>query len=147
MVYVGSDHRGFQLKKEILDYVSKRGYQVADLGTDSEEPVDYPIIAEEVAKKVVEDLNNRGVILCGSGVGVCIVANKIDGIRAAQAWDPEIAKAARNDDNINVLCLAAEHTETEQAKKIVEKFLDTSFGGAERFNRRIKEIRDIEKEN
>lgn len=147
MIYLGSDHRGFQLKREIYDYLSKKGYQVGDLGTDSEEPVDYPVIAEKVARKVKEDPNNRGVIMCGSGVGVCIVANKIDGIRAAQAWDPEVAKAARNDDNINVLCLSADYTETETASKIVQKFLDTSFGGAERFNRRIKEIGEIEKDH
>ncbi len=147
MIYIGSDHRGFQLKKELSDYLVKKGYQTADLGTDSEEPVDYPLIAEKVAKKVKEDLNNRGIIICGSGAGVCIVSNKIDGIRAAQAWSPEVATAARNDDNVNVLCLSADHTDADISKKIVQKFLDTSFGGAERFNRRIKEIGEIEKEN
>ena len=87
------------------------------------------------------------IIICGSGAGVCIVSNKIDGIRAAQAWSPEVATAARNDDNVNVLCLSADHTDADISKKIVQKFLDTSFGGAERFNRRIKEIGEIEKEN
>ncbi|MDP3741245.1 MAG: RpiB/LacA/LacB family sugar-phosphate isomerase [bacterium] len=147
MIHIGSDHRGFQLKRDLYDYLVKKGYQVSDLGTDSEEPIDYPVIAEKVGRKVKEDPNNRGIVICGSGVGVCIVANKIDGIRAAQAWDPEVAKAARNDDNINVLCLSADYTETEAAEKITQKFLDTSFGGAERFNRRIKEITDLEKDN
>lgn len=144
MVYLGGDHHGFQLKLELMQYLTGRGYQVEDLGTDSEEPADYPVIAAKVGKKVAEDPNNRGILMCASGAGVCIAANKIRGIRAAQAWEPEIAKAARNDDNINILCIAADRIDTEDAKPIVQKFLDTSFGGAERFNRRIKQITELE---
>ncbi|KKW28670.1 MAG: Ribose 5-phosphate isomerase [Parcubacteria group bacterium GW2011_GWA2_52_8] len=91
-----------------------------------------------------EDPNNRGVLLCGSGAGVCIAANKIRGVRAAQAWDPEVARLARNDDNINVVCLGADRISADDAKPIVKKFLSTSFGGAERFTRRIKQITELE---
>src|SRR3989344_9297416 len=104
MIYIGADHRGFKLKRELFDYLIGKGYRVVDVGTDSEESVDYPIIAEKVTRKVAEDPNNRGIIVCGTGGGVCIVANKSKGILAAEAWNPEVAKAARNDDNINVLC-------------------------------------------
>jgi len=144
MVYVGADHRGFVLKGELIDFLKKQGYQVKDVGTSSEEPVDYPEIAETVGKKVAEDPNNRGVLLCGSGAGVCIAANKIRGVRAAQAWDPEVARLARNDDNINVVCLGADRISADDAKLIVKKFLSTSFGGAERFTRRIKQITELE---
>ena len=144
MVYVGADHRGFILKGEMIDYLKKQGYQVKDLGTNSEEPVDYPEIAKKVGAEVAGDPNTRGVLLCGSGAGVCIAANKINGIRAAQAWDPEVARLARNDDNINVLCLGADRISSDDAKPIVQKFLSTSFGGAERFNRRLKQIQELE---
>ncbi len=147
MIYLGADHRGFKLKGQLLQYLKKRGYQVTDLGTNSEEPVDYPLIAKKVARKVAEDPNNRGVLLCGSGAGVCIVANKISGIRAAQAWNQKVAEAARHDDNVSVLCLAADAHTPEEVKKITQTFLDTSFGGEERYKRRLKEIREIEKEN
>ena len=128
----------------MIDYLKKQGYQVKDLGTNSEEPVDYPEIAKKVGAEVAGDPNNRGVLLCGSGAGVCIAANKINGIRAAQAWDPEVARLARNDDNINVLCLGADRISSDDAKPIVQKFLSTSFGGAERFNRRLKQIQELE---
>jgi ribose 5-phosphate isomerase B len=147
MIYLGADHNGFQLKTDLCQYLAGRGYQTTDLGTNSEEPVDYPLIAKAVAKKVVEDPNNRGILICATGAGVCIAANKINGVRAAQAWDPEVAKAARNDDNVNILCLSASYTSSEDAFAIVKKFLDTSFGGAERFNRRIQQIFELEKEN
>ena len=147
MIYIGADHRGYKLKTELFEYLVGKGYRVVDVGTNSEESVDYPLIAEKVSKKVAEDPNNRGIIVCGSGAGVCIVANKTKGILAAEAWKPEVAKAARNDDNVNVLCLPADHITHEDAKQISQVFLDTSFGGEDRYKRRISEIRDVEKEN
>lgn len=147
MIYIGADHRGFKAKEILKKYLQDRGYQVVDVGTRSPESVDYPLIAEKVGHKVVEDLNNRGVLLCGSGAGVCIAANKIDGVRAAEAWNVEIARSARSDDNANVLCLAADEANLEDMKKIIQVFLDTSFFSAERHKRRLKEIQDLEKEN
>lgn len=147
MIYIGADHKGFQLKGELYQNLAGRGYQITDMGADSEEPIDYPDIAKRVAIRVIEDPNNRGILICSTGAGMCIAANKIRGARAAQAWDSEIAKACRNDDNINILCLSSDRTSFEQASEIVKKFLDTSFGGAERFNRRIQKIIDLENEN
>lgn len=145
MVYLGADHRGYEIKEKLREYLISRGYQVSDLGTDSKEPVDYPIIAEKVARKVAEDPNNRGILLCGSGAGVCIVANKFKGIRAAVAWRPEIAKTIRYDDNVNVLCLPADELSCEEVEETAQRFLNTSFGGDERYRKRLKEIEEIEK--
>ncbi len=147
MIYLGADHRGYKAKTKLFDYLLGRGYQVTDMGTNSEEPVDYPLIAAKVGEKVVEDLNNRGILLCGSGDGVCIVANKIKGVRAALAWNKEVAMSVRNDDNANILCLGADQLAEDEIREITQTFLDTSFGGQERYNRRIKEISDLEKEN
>lgn len=147
MIYLGADHRGFKLKGEILNYLKERGYAATDLGTNSEEQVDYPVIGEKVARAVLGDPNNRGILICGSGAGVCIVANKIKGVRAAEAWNKDIAAAARNDDNANVLCLSADSLSIEAVKPIIQVFLDTSFGGEERYKRRLKQIEDIENKN
>ncbi len=145
MIYLGADHRGYKLKQELYAYLKMRGFMVEDLGTRSEQPVDYPRIAEKVARKVVEDPNNRGILLCGSGAGVCIVANKIPGILGAAAWDLTQIKAIRSDDNINLLCLASDYLSSDQARELTQVFLDTSFSGAPRHNRRLKEIREIER--
>src|SRR5438552_2218176 len=102
MIYLGADHRGFKHKEKLKTFLMEQGYQVTDLGTESEEAVDYPLIAQKVSKKVTEDYNNRGILICGSGVGVCIAANKTKGIRAGSAWTPEVARSARADDNVNV---------------------------------------------
>lgn len=145
MIYLGADHRGFKHKEKLKSFLEEQGYQVTDLGTDSEDSVDYPIIAEKVVKKVVEDLNNRGILLCGSSVGVCIAANKFKGIRAGSAWTEEVAKSARADDNTNVLCLAADDISVEDTKQIARAFLNTSFRGEERHKRRIAQIDEMEK--
>ena len=147
MIYIGADHRGFKLKQELAAYLEDRGYKVADVGTTSEEAADYPMISEKAAKKVKEDLNNRGVLICGSGAGVCITANKLKGIRAAVAWNEKMAKSLRNDDNANILCLAADYLTADDAKTITQAFLDTSFGGEARYKRRLEEIKTIEQEN
>lgn len=145
MVYLGADHRGFKLKAGLLVYLREKGYKVIDVGPLRQEPDDdYPIYTEKAARKVVEDPNNRGILICGSGAGVCIGANKIKGIRAAVAWNPEIAKAVRHDDNANVLCLAADFTDLEQAQTIVQNFLDASFGGEEKYKKRLREIANLE---
>ena len=145
--YLGADHRGYRLKEKLKEHLVSRGFLVTDMGTHSEESVDYPIFAEKVARGVLEDPNNKGILFCGSGAGVCIAANKVKGIRAAVAWDPKIARVARNDDNINVLCLASDSTDLEVAKVISKTFLDTSFAGEERYRRRAKQIKAIEEKN
>lgn len=144
MIYIGADHGGFKQKEKLIEYLRGRGYKVEDMGTDSENPVDYPLIAARTAKKVLEDPNNRGILLCRNGVGMSIAANKIKGVRAAQAWTEDIARTARNDDNANILCLAADFMSPKEAQETTQKFLDTSFAGHERYKRRIGQIEQIE---
>lgn len=147
MIYLGADHRGYKQKNELKKFLDEQGYQVEDLGTDSEKSVDYPLIAKKVAQKVSDDLNNRGILICGSSAGVCIVANKIKGVRAASAWTEEVARSARADDNVNVLCLAADDLNVEDAKQIARAFLNTSFRSEDRHKRRLAQIEEIEKGN
>ena len=107
---------------------------------------DYPIYAKKVTESMVKP-EDRGILVCGSGVGADVVANKFDGIRSGLAISKEQIRAARNDDNINVLALASNFISEEEAKEIVKTFLDTEFAEEERFNRRLKEVSEIEKKN
>lgn len=141
-LYIGADHRGFQLKEELV----KELPGIEDLGTESEEPVDYPVIAEKIANAVVES-RGQGILLCGSGQGACIAANKVDGVRAAQAWDVKTARSARHDDDANILCLGADDLDALNALKIIKTFLRASFDPAARRKRRLKEIKELEEEN
>src|SRR3990167_4766828 len=100
MIYLGADHRGYELKGKLKSFLADSGFIAEDLGTHSTESVDYPLIAHEVGRKVVEDPYNRGIVICGSGAGVCIASNKLQGIRAGVAWNEHVAKTMRNDDNI-----------------------------------------------
>ena|SRR3989344_222622 len=147
MIYLGADHRGFKHKETLKKFLDEQGYQVTDMGTDSEKSVDYPIVAEKVSNKVSEDLNNRGILICGSSAGVCIAANKVNGIRAASAWTAEVARSARADDNVNILCLAADDISPDDTKEIARAFLNTSFRSEDRYKRRIAQIEEIEKGN
>ncbi len=146
MIYLGADHRGFKLKEKLKRHLLDNGYQLVDVGTDSEESVDYPLIAKKVALGVREDLNNRGILLCGSGVGVCIVANKFKGIRAGEARDEKNTIHSRSADNINVLCLPADDLSEAETKNITKLFLDTAFSGEDRYKRRLQQVEEIEKE-
>jgi len=149
IIYLGSDHRGFKLKETIKEYLTLSGYTVRDLGNDHYElDDDYPDFASRVAEKVVTDpTGSRGILFCGSGVGVSIVANKYQGIRSALVFSPDQAYASRNDDDTNVLSLAADCLEPEQAKKIVSVWLQTPFSKEEKNKRRIKKISDIEQKS
>jgi ribose 5-phosphate isomerase B len=146
MVYIGSDHRGVEIKEELKKFLESRGIEFKDLGIDNADlEDDYPDIASSVAAEVQKDLvHNKGILLCGSGQGVCIVANKFKGIRAALAWNISVAQQSRVDDDVNVLCLSADHLSAEDVSDIVEAFLQTPFSGEERHLRRIDKIRSIE---
>ena len=147
MIYLAADHRGFQLKEKIKLWLDEWGYDYEDVGAFELDPSDdYPIYAKKVAESIVES-EDRGILVCGSGVGVDEVANKFDGIRSGLAINKEQIYSARNDDNINVLALASDFTSEEEAKEIIKTFLDTEFADEERFNRRLKEVGDIEEEN
>lgn len=147
MIFLAADHRGFQLKGKIKEWLTEWGYDYEDLGAFELDPADdYPVYAKKVAESMDES-DDRGILVCGSGVGVDEVANKFDGIRSGLAISKEQIRAARNDDNINVLALASDFISEDEAKEIVKTFIDTEFADEERFNRRLKEVEDIEEDN
>lgn len=142
MLYLGADHRGFQLKEEIKKFLAERKYQFEDKGNFVYDPNDdYTDFAKLVAEKVSEKTEeNKGVLVCGSGVGVDIVANKFHGVRSALADDVATAKQAREHDNTNVLSLPADEVDFELAKKIITVWLETPFSKGEKYKRRISKI-------
>ena len=146
-VYIGADHRGFAMKEGLIAWLQQQGHNVEDMGaTEFTEGDDYPDYAMLVAKKVAEDTeNNRGILLCGSGVGVAVAANKVAGVRAALIYDVEIAKAARNDDDINILALGSDFISLEEAQAVAATFLSIPFSGSERHARRVGKITETEK--
>ena len=146
-IYLGSDHRGFKLKELIESQLKAHGHVVHDLGNDHyDETDDYPEFAHRVAEKVsANPASFRGIVLCGSGVGVDIVANKFDGIRSALVSSVEQAFASRNDDDANVLALASDYLTPKQAQSIVKVWLETPFSEDERHKRRLVEIEELEK--
>lgn len=140
-IYVGGDHAGFEVKSQLCDYLEKEGYKVTDLGCFSPEPCDYPDIAREVSEKVLEVQGSFGIVICGSGVGMAIAANKVRGIRAVLATDENLAETSRRHNNANVLALGARIIDLEKMKKITDKFLTTSFEtGEERHVRRVEKL-------
>ena len=142
-IAIGSDHGGFIMKEELKEYLKEKGYDVTDCGTYSEESIDYPDIAMETAKKIISKENELGVLLCGTGIGISIAANKIDGIRAALCTDCYCAKMARNHNDANVLCMGGRVIDTDTAVKLADIFLNTPFEGGRHINR-VCMIKDIE---
>ena len=138
-IYIGNDHAGYDLKEDIKTWIKEQGIDVEDMGSYSDESVDYPDFAHEVAHRVEGDRGSLGVLICGSGNGVAMAANKHAGIRAALAWQPDIASLARQHNNANVLCLPARFISSETAKEIVESFLQAEFEGG-RHERRVNKI-------
>ncbi len=145
-IYLGADHQGFRLKEDIKAFLKETGYEIFDAGNIDEVPEDdYPDFAVKVAEKVnLDPVQGRGILVCGSGIGMDIVANKFDKVRSALVATPEQAFAARNDDDTNVLSLSAHSLNTELAKKIVSVWLQTPFSDDERHRRRLNKIRHIE---
>jgi ribose 5-phosphate isomerase B len=143
-IAVGSDHAGFSLKERVRPLLEDAGHEVVDVGTDSEESTDYPLYAAEAARMVGEGDADRAVLCCGSGVGVSIVANKVDGVRAVNAHDPDEAEMSRRHNDANVLALAGRRLEEGDAQEIVERFLATEFEGG-RHGRRVDQISAVER--
>lgn len=140
-IYIGADHRGFALKEYIRNYLVIDGHAVEDCGnTVHDESDDYPDFAHAVAERVANEAGARGIVICGGGAGVAIAANKTRGIRAAVAITAAQARAARSDEDVNVIAIAADHTEYDEARDIVEAFLLTPFLDEERHMRRIGKI-------
>ncbi len=136
---IGSDHAGYKLKEEIISFLIKEEFEVKDFGTYSEESVDYPDFAHPVAESIGNGLYNKGILICGSGIGVCITANKHANIRAALCWNTEVAAISRLHNDANIVCLPARFIDSTLAIDIVKIFLSTEFEGG-RHERRIKKI-------
>jgi ribose 5-phosphate isomerase B len=143
-IAVGSDHAGFSLKEKVRPLLETAGHEVVDVGTDSEESTDYPLYAAKAARMVSGGEAERAVLVCGSGVGVSIVANKVDGVRAVNAHDAEEAEMSRRHNDANVLALAGRRLENGDIEQIVERFLDTDFEGG-RHERRVSQIAEVER--
>jgi RpiB/LacA/LacB family sugar-phosphate isomerase len=143
-VAIGADHGGYHLKETLKAFLTEKGYQVTDCGTHSTESVDYPDLAFVVAAKVARGQAWRGVIIDGAGIGSCMAANKVKGVRAAMCYDHATAHNSREHNNANVLTLGAGLIGPNLAKQIVTTFLETEFGGG-RHARRVDKIMDIEK--
>jgi len=144
-IYLGADHGGYKLKEKIKTWLTEWGFEFDDLGAHNlVEGDDYPDYAFPVAKKVASQPDSFGILACRSGQGECVAANKVKGVRAAVAWSQESAQSARHDDDVNVLCLAADHVGMAEQKQIIRVFLSTPFGAEERFKRRIEKIKQFE---
>ena len=139
MIIVASDHRGFMLKEDLKLFFNKENIITIDVGSYSKEPVDYPDVAKLGIEKVLENKNNVGIFICGSGLGMSLAANRNPKIRAALCMNEKMAMLARKDNDANVLCLGANFIKKKQAIKIVKVFLTTSFEGG-RHARRLKKI-------
>lgn len=138
-IAIASDHAGFSMKEKVEQWLKDAGHTVNDLGAHSEDSVDYPDFAHDLATTVEKGEAELGFLLCGSGNGVCITANKHQGIRAALAWNPEIAALAKQHNNANVLCIPARFISDETAKQIVDAYLGAEFEGG-RHQRRVDKI-------
>lgn len=148
MIFIGADHRGFELKEKLKKHLTDEGFDITDLGNDHlDESDDYVVFAHKVADATINDPENRGIVLCGSGAGVDMVANKIEGVRSALVFDEPRARQAREHENANVISLPADTLDEEEAFKIVKAFLTTEFSGAERHERRIEEMEEVEEEH
>ena len=146
-IYLGSDHAGYKLKEQIKDFLDELGYKYVDVGNLKLEPEDdYTDFAYEVAKNVAKT-NGRGILICDSGVGVCIVANKIKGIRAVVGYNVRIAKMSRVHNNTNILCLGQDYINLDKSKKIVQTWIETDFSAGKRHQRRLEKISKIELKN
>ena len=145
-IYIGADHNGFAFKQDLSALLKRSGFDVVDSGDKKLDPVDdYPQFGGRVAAALLADgdPDSRGILICGSGQGICIAANRFKGIRASLCWDIEEAHAARNDDDCNVLCLPSRFVSLREAEAIVLAWLTTPFAGAGRFKRRIRELDEL----
>lgn len=147
-IFIGADHRGFNLKQLIVSWLTQNNHQVEDLGAETLDPDDdYPIYAEAVAKRISASdplSGDLGIVICGSGVGVDIVANKFDGVRCGFGMNVDQVKSGRRDDNTNVLALPADNIDESTAIEMVKAFIETEYEEADRRNRRLEEIKNIE---
>lgn len=143
-IAVGSDHAGYDLKERLASWLAESGHAVYDLGTHSSDPVDYPDYAAAVAQAVLDGRADRGIVVCGSGAGASIAANKFNGIRAAVAHDAYTARQMVEHDDVNVLCLGSRVVGQALAEDLVRVFIDARFSREDRHLRRVEKIRALE---
>jgi len=145
VIYIGADHRGFELKNQLKDWMIFLGHEVVDLGAHELTPMDdYVDFAKAVAEKVKEEAGNRGIVICGSGAGMDITSNKVNGVRCTVGFNLEQVKAARRDDNLNVLAIACNFTFLDDAKVLIETFLQTPYDPTDNHARRLEKIKTLE---
>lgn len=144
IVYIGSDHAGYEAKSHVIDYVSNMGYSVIDKGTYSEESVDYPDFGVAVGKAVANDPESSGIVICGTGIGISIAANKVDGVRAALCTTPLHAEMAKKHNDANVLAMGARTTSIEEMDSIIDAWFANEFEGG-RHQRRVDKIHSLTK--
>jgi ribose 5-phosphate isomerase B len=142
-IAIGSDHGGYELKNSIIEFLKQEKYAISDMGTHSKDSCDYPIIGFEVAKAVSSGKADKGILICKTGVGMAIIANKLHGIRAAACYDKDMAKSSREHNDCNIIVLAASYTDMAKAKEILKIWLKTDAAG-DRHARRVKQIKDYE---
>ena len=138
-IYIGNDHAAVEMKNAIVDHLEKNNIQVENIGTDSNEAVDYPNYGKKVASLVVNDDSSLGIVICGSGIGISIAANKIDGARAALCYEEETTILARQHNNANILALGARISTVEKAISLVDLFINTKFEGG-RHQKRVEKL-------
>ena len=143
-IVIGSDHAGFPLKEDLTAYIRQLGHEVMDVGTHSPEPVDYPDYAEALSRALLYGQAERGVMICGSGVGASVAANKLPGIRAGLCHDTYSAHQGVEHDDMNVLCIGSGVIGEDMAGELVRTFLGAKFDGGERYVRRLQQIQEIE---
>ena len=144
-IVMGADHAGFELKQTLAEYLRQRGHEVIDKGTDSKNPVDYPDFAEAVSQGLLAGQAERGVLICGSGVGASVSANKLPGIRAGLCHNTYSARQGVEHDDMNILVLGARVIGVEIARELVDHFLAAQFNGEERHRRRVEKIKALER--
>ncbi|MFZ5800695.1 MAG: ribose 5-phosphate isomerase B [Candidatus Omnitrophota bacterium] len=142
-IFIGADHRGFKLKAKIAGLLKRKGFKVVDVGTLSEEPCDYPLIAFKVGKEAAKSPSRRGILICKTGIGDAIAANKVKGVRAALCYNLQAARLSRLHNDANVLVLGSDFVNEATAKKIISVWLKSEFEGG-RHLRRINQIREFE---
>jgi ribose 5-phosphate isomerase B len=146
MLYIAADHAGYPLKEELKLFMEEMGVEFEDLGNEQLDPSDdYPDFAYRLAHHVLDNEDSKGILICGTGAGMCIAANKVDGIRAALVHDDFTARDAAEHLNANVICLGGRVTDFETGKKLVKMWLETEFSGDERHLRRFEKIQNIER--
>ena len=142
-ISIGADHRGIALKQKLIPWLQSHGHQVTDEGADTTDSVDYPDYAAKVAHQVAGGQAERGILVCATGVGMCITANKVHGVRATTCQDEEVARLSRQHNDVNVVCLSGDRLNDGDAEKILQTWLTTPFEGG-RHSRRVQKIADVE---